>query len=114
MKFQFKIQPFQTEAAESVVRVFAGQPNVGVSKYRCDIGSEKKLNEDERISLRGVMAISYASMTEEEKRVLEEEYESAYRNENVQLSKEDLLKNIRAVQTANNIKYLLKLLKIIV
>jgi type III restriction enzyme len=34
MIFQFKIQPFQTEAAESVVRVFAGQPNAGQSKYR--------------------------------------------------------------------------------
>lgn len=43
MKFQFKIQAFQTEAAESVVRVFAGQPNVGASKYRRDIGSEKRL-----------------------------------------------------------------------
>jgi type III restriction enzyme len=26
MKFNFKIQPFQTEAVESVVRVFEGQP----------------------------------------------------------------------------------------
>jgi len=26
MNFQFKIQPFQTEVAESVVNVFAGQP----------------------------------------------------------------------------------------
>jgi hypothetical protein len=32
MKFQFKIQAFQTEAAESVVRVFAGQSNVGESR----------------------------------------------------------------------------------
>ena len=53
MKFQFKIQPFQTEAAESVVRVFAGQPNVGTSKYRRDIGSEKELTEVERLSRRG-------------------------------------------------------------
>jgi len=26
MNFQFKIQPFQTETAESLVNVFAGQP----------------------------------------------------------------------------------------
>ena len=37
MKFKFKIQPFQTEAAESVVKVFAGQPNMGI-KYRRDVG----------------------------------------------------------------------------
>ena len=43
MKFQFKIQAFQTEAAESVVRVFAGQPNFGAFKYRRDIGSEERL-----------------------------------------------------------------------
>ena len=43
MKFRFKIQPFQTEAAESVVRAFAGQPNVGLSPYRRDIGSENNL-----------------------------------------------------------------------
>ncbi|MDR0528920.1 MAG: DEAD/DEAH box helicase family protein [Zoogloeaceae bacterium] len=77
MKFQFKIQPFQTEAADSVVRVFAGQPNVGMSKYRRDTGGWNS----------------------------ELDYEAAYRNENVALSREELLKNIRAVQTANNIKY---------
>ena len=105
MKFQFKIQPFQTEAAESVVRVFAGQPNVGTSKYRRDIGSEKELTNDERLSRRGYLALTFSTLSEEEKRAVEEEYEAAFRNEKVQLSKEELLKNIRTVQTANNIKY---------
>ncbi|MBT9173122.1 MAG: hypothetical protein DDT21_01512 [Syntrophomonadaceae bacterium] len=105
MKFQFKIQPFQTEAADSVVRVFKGQPNVGQSKYRRDIGSEKRLSEEERTARRGFMPISYSALSVEETRLVEEEYETAYRNENVQLSKEQLLKNIHAVQTANNIKY---------
>jgi type III restriction enzyme len=105
MKFQFKIQTFQTEASMSVVRVFAGQPNASESKYRRDIGSEKKISDEERIARRGFMPLSYVTLSEAEKRTVEEEYESAYRNENVQLSKEELLKNIRAVQTANNIKY---------
>jgi type III restriction enzyme len=87
------------------VRVFTGQPNVGESKYRRDIGSEKKLSEDERLERRGYFALAYSALSEEEKRAVEEEYETAYRNENVQLSREDLLKNIRAVQTVNNIKY---------
>ncbi len=41
MKFQFKIQSFQTEAAEAIVRVFAGQPGHGMSKYRLDVGKAK-------------------------------------------------------------------------
>ena len=105
MKFQFKIQPFQTEAANSIVRVFAGQPNAGESKYRRDIGSEKRVSESERAERRGFISIAYASLSDDEKRLVEEEYETAYRNEMVQLSKEQLLKNIRAVQTENNIKY---------
>ncbi|WP_037585478.1 type III restriction-modification system endonuclease [Stenoxybacter acetivorans] len=88
MKFQFKIQAFQTEAAESVVRVFAGQPNVGESKYRRDVGVIIK-----------DMPISLFDPTDDS------EFETAYRNADVALSKEQLLTNIRAVQTANNIKY---------
>nr|NNM89840.1 DEAD/DEAH box helicase family protein [Bacilli bacterium] len=86
MKFQFKIQPFQTEAAESVVKVFAGQTKHGESKFRRDVGNLKgELDEfDSEFDL---------------------EFETAYRNADVELSKEQLLKNIRAVQTANNIKY---------
>jgi hypothetical protein len=37
MKFQFKIQPFQTEAVESVVCVFAGQPKQDSISYRRDV-----------------------------------------------------------------------------
>ena len=62
MKFQFKIQSFQTEAAESVVRVFAGQSNVGASKYRRDVGNEKSLTDDERLERRGYMALTYATL----------------------------------------------------
>ena len=105
MKFQFKIQPFQTEAAESVVKVFAGQPNVGKSTYRRDIGSEKRLSEEERTARRGYMPITYSALTDDEKRLVEVDYETAYRNADLELSKEQLLHNIRAVQTANNIKY---------
>lgn len=105
MKFQFKIQPFQTEAIESVVRVFAGQSNVGDSNYRRDIGSEKRLSDGERTARRGYVPITYSALSDEEKRLVEEEYETAYRNEEIQLSKEQLLKNIHAVQTTNNIKY---------
>lgn len=105
MKFQFKIQDFQTEAADAVVKVFAGQANRGASRYRRDVGSEKNLTETERLERRGYMPVNYAGLSEEEKQLIEEEYEVAYRNADVDLTPSELLKNIRTVQTANSIKY---------
>lgn len=93
MKFQFKIQPFQTEAAESVVKVFAGQPNYGVSKYRRDVGTTKPKQRP-----------AQGAMFEDETEQTMEEFETAYRNAEVELTREQLLKNIRDVQMANNIK----------
>lgn len=81
MKFRFKIQPFQTEAAESIVRVFAGQSSHGVSKYRRDAGERKGILDE-----------------------FDPEYETAYHNADVELTLQQLLKNIRDVQIANNIK----------
>ncbi len=93
MKLQFKIQSFQTEAAESVVKVFAGQPNYGVSRYRRDVGTTKP----KPIPAQG-------SMFEDETEQTMEEFETAYRNADVEVTREQLLKNIRGVQMANNIK----------
>lgn len=83
MKFNFKIQPFQSEAAESIVKVFSGQPKQGIFKYRRDIGIRKNQG------------------TIDEQEI---EFETGYRNGGVEVSKEQLLKNIRAVQATNNIK----------
>ncbi len=38
MKFNFKIQQYQTDAVESTVAVFAGQPTQGGFLYRRDLG----------------------------------------------------------------------------
>jgi type III restriction enzyme len=38
MKLKFKVQPYQTNAVESVVDCFAGQPNIGGITYRMDPG----------------------------------------------------------------------------
>jgi hypothetical protein len=64
--------------------VFSGQSYVGESKYRRDIGDEKRLSEDERTAHRGYMPISYSALSDEEKRFFDEEYETAYRNESIQ------------------------------
>lgn len=37
MKFQFKIQQYQTEAVEDTVNVFRGQPSHYPTRYRRDV-----------------------------------------------------------------------------
>lgn len=43
MKLKFKVQPYQTNAVESVVDCFAGQVNTTSLAYRIDPGVNKKL-----------------------------------------------------------------------
>uniref|UniRef100_UPI002597FCB4 DEAD/DEAH box helicase family protein n=1 Tax=Bacteroides acidifaciens TaxID=85831 RepID=UPI002597FCB4 len=79
MKFQFKIQGYQTEAVEDTVNVFRGQPKRDPKHYRRDIGKIAKgtlFSEDE---------------------------EAGYRNADVELSKKQLLDNIREMQVRNQI-----------
>jgi type III restriction enzyme len=88
MKFQFKIQPFQTEAVENVIRVFNGQPKQERINYRRDIGKH------ENIDLLQV-----------------QEDDTGYRNAAIELDDAQLLKNIREIQTMNNIKLSSSLIK---
>ena len=74
MKFQFKIQQYQTDAVENTVNVFTGQPSHDAATYRRDIGRER-LEFDE----------------------------IGYRNAEVELDGKQLLDNIRKVQRENNI-----------
>ena len=73
MKFQFKIQSYQTDAVENTVRVFAGQPSHDPAAYRRDVGRERQLDE------------------------------TGYRNAEVELDAGQLLENIRQVQRESNI-----------
>ena len=74
MKFQFKIQQYQTDAVENTVIVFAGQPSHDAAAYRRDVGRE-------RLELDG----------------------TGYRNAEVELDARQLLENIRKVQRDSNI-----------
>lgn len=74
MKFQFKIQQYQTDAVENTVSVFAGQPSHDPAAYRRDVGRER-LELDE----------------------------TGYRNAEVELDAKQLLENIRQVQRESNI-----------
>ena len=83
MKFRFKIQQYQTDAVESTVDVFAGQPSQGNATYRRDLGKRGK---------------------EYQIRMDERELETGYRNQEVWLNASELLENIHKIQDRNNIK----------
>ena len=88
MKFTFKIQQYQTEAVEAVVNVFRGQGMHANAAYLRDRGIETKPTD------------SQLSLLEDE----EVYADTGFKNENIQLTDEQLLMNIRRQQTVNNIK----------
>ncbi len=83
MKFKFTIQPYQTEAVESVINVFAGQPFNDRFTYRRDAQIERD--------------VTNWKMTDEELYM-------GFANARVQLDKGQLLENIHRIQTYNNIR----------
>ena len=80
MKFKFKIQQYQTDAVESTVSVFAGQPSKTNAQYRRDLGKQKQQLKAE----------------------FEEDY-VGYRNADVELNANQLLENIHHQQVQNDI-----------
>lgn len=94
MKFRFKIQQYQTDAVDSVVRAFKGQPYSDGVSYRRDLGEVKTVFApvDQQISLFPPDQIS-----------MDEVDDTGYLNEMLQLTDEQLLKNIRDVQQDNEI-----------
>lgn len=92
MKFNFKIQQYQTEAVDAVVKVFNGQGYYGGKSYIRDRGNIK----------------DYKQMTFAEKdefgEILDPYDDTGYKNEIIELSDEQLLSNINKIQSENNIK----------
>lgn len=97
MKFNFKIQQYQTDAVDSIVKVFAGQPYQEPGSYRRDIGNVREVKDNSQMSLvadeDANEAIGYTDDFDE----------SGFKNEPVILSAEELLKNIKDVQQDNNV-----------
>ncbi len=46
MKFKFKKQQYQTDAVESTVSVFAGQPSKTNAQYCRDLGRQKQIRTE--------------------------------------------------------------------
>lgn len=86
MKFKFTIQQYQTDAVESVIKVFAGQPFHDKINYRRDTGTQGVAREifDNHLS--------------------DDELLMGFANAPVTLDQSRLLENIKNVQRDNNIK----------
>lgn len=82
MKFKFTIQPYQTEAVESVVNVFAGQPFQDRFSYLREVKIERDVTN---------WMLS------------EEELTIGFANAKVQIDSFQILDNVRKIQTRNNI-----------
>ncbi|MDR1311561.1 MAG: DEAD/DEAH box helicase family protein [Burkholderiaceae bacterium] len=95
MKFNFKIQPFQTEAVDSVVRVFAGQPKQDLVRYRRDVGRYEKPVLPPDLFPKSA----------------DDEDDTGYRNAAVALDDAQLLRNIRQIQAERNIRLSPELVK---
>ena len=100
MKFNFKIQQYQTDAVDAVVKVFNGQGFHDKISYIRDLGKMK--SADMQMTL---------EMTDEEMELYDSTNDTGYKNELVELSDEQLLHNIQTLQSQNNIKLSTSLVK---
>ena len=86
MRFNYKIQQYQTDAVDAVVKVFSGQGYYDRLIYSRDLGTLPQQNQQ----------YSFDD--------LDEDFDTGYKNEAVELSDAQLLQNIRKIQQQNNIK----------
>ena len=96
MKFRFKIQQYQTDAVDSVVRVFSGQPKVEGLSYRRDVGEVRPIlpGTAEQTSL----------FPSKQASIFDPVDDTGFLNEALHLNDGELLNNIHAIQTENNIR----------
>ena len=104
MKFNFKIQQYQTDAVDAVVKVFQGQGYHDRVSYIRDVG---KMQDVQQMRLNVEMDQQY-SLDLGENRQLNiydmDDDDTGYKNEVIELTDEQLLTNIQKLQSQNNIK----------
>ena len=89
MKFKFKIQQYQTDAVNAIADVFRGQSYQSQTKYTLDRGIYKASTQISMFDA-GVMAQS-------------EDDDVGFANARIELSPEQLLENIRNIQSLSNL-----------
>ena len=93
MKFNFKIQQYQTDAVDAVVKAFSGQGHHDRVNYIRDLG--KKTDKPYQMTF----------ATDSEDVAIDDPLnDTGFKNEEVGISDEQLLNNIHTLQSQNNIK----------
>lgn len=93
MKFNFKIQDYQTQAVDSVVKVFKGQSKSAGIKYRLDLGQERPKSNSQ-------MKLGF-----DDSEFHDDEFiDTAFKNKDLELDASQLLTNIKSVQINNGIR----------
>lgn len=87
MEFKYTTQQYQTDAVNSVVRVFAGQPYNDKFNYRMDVGNNFSIN---------------GSLLDP--RFDDDSFYTGFSNSPILLNDEQLLKNVNNIQNENNVK----------
>ena len=105
MKFNFKIQQYQTDAVDAVVRVFNGQPHFDKVTYIRDLGKQKTYTGFDGSIFTEGKQMTLVPMDEQlTLGDVELDSDTGYKNEAIALSDDQLLENIKAIQSENNIK----------
>lgn len=100
MKFHFKIQRYQSEAVDAVLKVFEGQGYHDKLSYIRDLGKTPPANAQ--------MELRYSDAEIE---VIDPASDTGYKNGSIELSDEQLFSNIQSLQSQNNIKLSPKLIQ---
>ena len=95
MKLKFKIQQYQTDAVESVINVFKGQPNQANLEYRMDKG-KLYVVDSKKHDIKFVQTNVFADSDDAGNSL-------SYKNNRLVMDKVALFDNIRQIQTENNI-----------
>ncbi len=92
MRFNFKIQQYQSDAVDAVVQVFNGQGFYDRISYIRDLGKKKA---DSQMSF---------ALVDEFGESVDSDSDTGFKNEQIELSDDQLLHNIQKLQSENNIK----------
>lgn len=99
MKFNFKIQQYQTDAVDAVVKVFAGQEFHDRIRYVRDLGKKNS------------QSVYQMPMVDGVDETYDPDDDTGFKNEEIGLTDAQLLQNIHKLQSENNIKLSLELVK---
>ena len=103
MRFNFKIQQYQTEAVDAVVKVFQGQRYHDKISYIRDLGKRQE-NQQMRLNVELDQQYSFDVGGERQLNIYDIDDDTGYKNEAVELMDEQLLLNIQKLQSQHNIK----------